>query len=180
MKEDKIVYHYCSNYTLESIVNKKQLWMCDIANSNDYNETKIFFPKLFETIELVYRENEFPFEFEKTTGIEGIKVILEDVKEYLGWGYDKGFLTSFVACFCEKGDNLSQWRGYAKDGTGCSIGFSLRELEKYCKASKGVIQLAKVQYIGEADINTIVRIKILILIIHIYIHIFIWHWWCHI
>ena len=28
----------------------------------------------------------------------------------------------FVSCFCEQGDLLSQWRGYAKDGMGYSIG----------------------------------------------------------
>lgn len=30
----------------------------------------------------------------------------------------------FVACFCESGDLLSQWRGYAEEGGGYSVGFT--------------------------------------------------------
>jgi hypothetical protein len=32
-------------------------------------------------------------------------------------------MMTFVACFSEAGDLLSQWRGYANDAQGISIGF---------------------------------------------------------
>ena len=35
---------------------------------------------------------------------------------------------TFIACFSEEADLLSQWRGYAQDGTGVFIGFSKKVL----------------------------------------------------
>ena len=41
--------------------------------------------------------------------------------------FDRGGVTNFVVCFCEDGDVLSQWRGYADNGKGCSLGFSVKQ-----------------------------------------------------
>jgi len=45
------------------------------------------------------------------------KRIVSDIRDY--WSV----MTPFSFCMSEKGDLLSQWRGYANDGTGVSIGF---------------------------------------------------------
>ncbi len=37
----------------------------------------------------------------------------------------------YTICFSGNGDLLSQWRGYAKDGTGVAIGFKTKYLEKF-------------------------------------------------
>lgn len=37
---------------------------------------------------------------------------------------------AFVACFCKRGDLLSQWRGYAAEGAGYAIGFSWNALSE--------------------------------------------------
>ncbi len=52
-------------------------------------------------------------------------------------------------CLSEKPDLLSQWRGYADDGQGFSIGFSKEYLEKLCKkltAQDLWVFMAKVLY----------------------------------
>lgn len=45
---------------------------------------------------------------------------------------DDSMLT-YVVCFSEKMDCLSQWRGYADDGKGISIGFCKKMLESFPK-----------------------------------------------
>lgn len=37
---------------------------------------------------------------------------------------------AFVACFCKRGDLLSQWRGYAAEGAGYAIGFNWSALSE--------------------------------------------------
>jgi hypothetical protein len=41
---------------------------------------------------------------------------------------NKGSAEAFVACFCEEGDLLSQWRGYTSGAIGYSLGFDLKLL----------------------------------------------------
>lgn len=57
-------------------------------------------------------------------------------------------------CLSEKGDLLSQWRGYATDATGVAIGFKTEYLEWLAKTSRGEKQsgfsLAKVEYDPQA------------------------------
>ena len=38
----------------------------------------------------------------------------------------------FIACFTSESDQLSQWRGYAGDGSGLAIGFDLEEMGDFC------------------------------------------------
>lgn len=155
MSKDKLIYHYCSNWAFESIIRNKQLWMSDIINSNDYDEVRILIPGLFYDIEDLYKDTPFPFAYKNLSDLNAVKKILSDVDASINKSYDNGFLTSFVSCFCENGDVLSQWRGYANDGQGCSIGFSINELKKYCHMSNGVIRLEKVEYVDDDRINKI-------------------------
>lgn len=149
----KIVYHYCSNEVLLNILSKKQLWMCDITHSNDFKEMKMFFPGLFDAIEDFYPEQEFSFKYHGLKNKSAIKALLDDAYHYIRNVYNSGHLTSFVACFCENGNRLSQWRGYANDGKGCALGFSTKELSKYCDSTNGVINFTKVEYVDEKQLN---------------------------
>src|SRR5690606_28676010 len=61
----------------------------------------------------------------------------------------------FALCLSEKGDLLSQWRAYARDGTGISIGFSSDFLMRDygpVNFGKSFYELIKVNY-GEADLR---------------------------
>ena len=40
----------------------------------------------------------------------------------------RGQRSVYISCFSKKPDLLSQWRAYAEDGTGVSIGFDLKKL----------------------------------------------------
>ncbi len=159
MSEDTILYHYCSNKVLASIAKSKQLWMCDIANSSDYSEVRMLIPGLFYAVEELYKDSSFPFKYRDLCDLDGVKRMLRETSEYINNTYANGSLTSFVACFCEKGDVLGQWRGYSNDGKGCSLGFALEELKKYCESSYGVIRLEKVEYVDKNELDKIIREK---------------------
>ncbi len=159
MSDNKILYHYCNNKAFESIVRKKQLWMCDISNSNDYSEIRILLPGLFYVAEDLYNSSPFPFRYKRLDNLGAIKLLLNEMEDYITKAYNNGFLTSFVSCFCENGDILSQWWGYSNDGKGCSIGFSLEELKKYCESDNRILCLEKVEYIDKNQLDNIIRGK---------------------
>lgn len=74
----------------------------------------------------------------------------EDLKAWK-WGIKHGLelnreLLTYCVCFSEKCDQLSQWRGYANNGKGVSIGFNKKLLLKLGKADKHRIAFAPIIY----------------------------------
>jgi hypothetical protein len=69
-------------------------------------------------------------------------------------GFFEHMLDGLGFCLSEEGDLLSQWRGYAADATGVSIGFSRGYLDWFAEQSKGEstsgFKLLKVQYDRQA------------------------------
>lgn len=106
----------------------RQLRMSDITKSNDYNEVYMFFPGIIDAMRDAYYKNPFPFEFDGKTNEIGMSMLFQLAYDYFRIEFEKGGVTNFVICFCEEGDKLSQWRGYADNGRGVSIGFSEQEL----------------------------------------------------
>ena len=49
-------------------------------------------------------------------------------EEFMGKLDSRGQRSVYISCFSKKPDLLSQWRAYAEDGTGVSIGFDLKKL----------------------------------------------------
>lgn len=101
-----ILYHYCASHTFTSIINNRSLWLSSMSLSNDSMEGR----HAIETFMDMVREAAFP------AGV--IDKIYEALSFFNRQSDGLGF------CLSEEGDLLSQWRGYAADGTGISIGFS--------------------------------------------------------
>ena len=154
--EDQLLFHYCPLPTMVNIVKGKQLWMSDIISSNDYSETRMIYPDILYGTEDYYREHPFPFSYDGTTGIDAIRRLLIKTSGFLDSLYQKGVISSFVSCFCEDGDVLSQWRGYANDGRGCSLGFSLKELQNYCAQKGNIIRIEKVEYVNNRVLDDLI------------------------
>ena len=150
---DKLVYHYCDNHKMASILSGKTLRMSDITKSNDYEEVKLFFPGILDAIEDEYRKDEFPLQYMDRTNRDALGKLLDWEYDILRYEFDRGGVTNFVVCFCEEGDVLSQWRGYADNGKGCSLGFSVKELEDYCNTYKGILRFEQVDYKTVKEIN---------------------------
>lgn len=158
-QEDMLLYHYCSNEVMISILKKKQLWMTDISHSNDYNELLLFLPDVYYAIEDQYNKSPFDMLYKGKRGNQALNLLLRNVDDYINKSLQKGDITSFVVCFSEKGDLLSQWRGYANDAYGFSIGFSKNELANYSKKDcfNGMLSFHKVKYINKDYANIIIK-----------------------
>ena len=101
----KTLYHYCSNTVLHSILSNKEIWLSDLSQSNDYLEGKWF----LEELRRYLKGNQSLSERQKN--------LIKSVENYAEQSHPLGF------CMSTKGDLLSQWRGYADNGQGVSIGF---------------------------------------------------------
>lgn len=154
-----MLYHYCDNKKMANIIAGHTLRMSDITKSNDYEEIQLFYPYIITAIEKEYKLNPFPLDYKGEKNYEAMKKLLHVTDKYINIEFDVGEMTSFVVCFCEEGDMLSQWRGYADDGKGGAIGFSLEELEKYCNLYKGIFTLAKVKYISRKEMQSVIADK---------------------
>lgn len=102
----EVIYHYTSNDALLKILRSKALRMSSRHHLNDEMEGEQFLALVAER-----------FDQEDSDKLKSIKAHLERFEP-------------FVTCFSSEPDLLSQWRGYASDGTGVSIGFKKQPIIK--------------------------------------------------
>lgn len=127
-----VLYHYCSLEAFLSIIQNASLRLSDISKSNDNQEC-------------IYARDKVK---------QGVEQLLEQNSEWLkSWNFGYSLnsdinkdMVTYVACFSEKKDLLSQWRGYAADGKGIAIGFSENILQILNKINSYVISFQKVIY----------------------------------
>jgi hypothetical protein len=113
---DDILYHYCSTTAFYSIVSNKMIRLSALSLSNDSAEGKVLFDHLRE-----YCANKDV----DAKLASGLKEWVESINDSM---LHVGFCLSG-----DGGDRLSQWRGYADDAQGFSIGFSREYLETLAK-----------------------------------------------
>lgn len=130
--------------------------MSDIQKSNDRQELRLFFPRLLQYIEQLYARNPFAFKYKNVTDGIAIMMLVRDSLNYWNRRFYDGEFSNFVVCFSEKPDVLSQWRGYADDGKGCSLGFSFSQLEDYCVIHSQVLRLEKIEYLPLRKIDELI------------------------
>lgn len=107
-----MIYHYCNQDVFEKITETKIIWLSDITKMNDESEYK--------------------------NGFQIIRDILRDYSDIdqrivteLGPGKINNGIKILIACFSNNGDLLSQWREYADDSKGFSIGFDLEMIKQH-------------------------------------------------
>jgi hypothetical protein len=113
--EDDIVYQYTSLRGLRGMIEGGSLWASSAAYFNDLRELTYGFDLFGAAAQ----------DFSQSVGEAGIRRVLEKVIESVS---GLGPADFFVSCFTRQGDQLSQWRGYADQGRGYSIGFDLDRL----------------------------------------------------
>lgn len=110
---DTTLYHYCTTDAFESIIKNRSLRLSSLLFTNDYNEGKILewlFNKLADEEQLDHDLwHDLANEFRTTEEI----------------------IDSVAFCLSQAPDLLSQWRGYAGNGEGIAIGFSMEYLERF-------------------------------------------------
>lgn len=141
----EIVHHYCSPSVFLSLIKHKQLWLTSLSQSNDHLEGTWM---LRYWLDLFTRSKDASKRLEK----RGAQIAVETVLSHN---------VALGTCFSEDGDLLSQWRGYAVDGTGFSVGFDKEGLEKIASRPELTpnLSMMKVSY-GYQDmeqVNDVVR-----------------------
>jgi hypothetical protein len=150
-----ILYHYCPNNAFHSIIENRRIWLSSLSLSNDSMEGKL----VAEILAPIAKADKL--DQNTIDRLHESVSLLEQVVDGLGF------------CLSEEGDLLSQWRGYAGDATGVSIGFSKDYLEHLAETSRPVqdseksgFTLERVEYDPEIQGNllkpTYVEIKKLI------------------
>lgn len=118
-----LLYHYTTAGGLAGILKNKKLWATDLSFLNDHSEYDFGLQRAREIV----REflNALPSATRSTPqpalpgdiSLDGLREIVFEAQDQFRSKY-----VFCVACLCEDGDLLSQWRGYASPG-GYSIGF---------------------------------------------------------
>lgn len=116
-----IGYYYCSLDTFLTILKNKEIYLSDPLKMNDKLEIRWYLDRLNDD----NKEDAFDSVFERMRIRSGLKFSFDDLLNCLNF---KGQRSVYISCFSKKQDLLSQWRAYADDGTGVSIGFDLNKL----------------------------------------------------
>lgn len=107
-----MIYHYCNAIAFKSIVDTKQIWLTDISKLNDCSEYRSGFDIISEILE--------------DKGLSGNQVLQEIHTNKLNINFQ-----ILIGCFSQEGDSGSQWRLYADDSRGLSIGFDENEIHTF-------------------------------------------------
>lgn len=143
------LYHYCSVSTLLSIVENKSIWLSDAEKTNDYTEMKWLFSKIKEVIEQILASYEG--EYAKEILLRTKEIAFQTTGNLLMKNIPiVQYAKSFLTCFSEASDLLSQWRAYGNDGKGVAIGFNAELFDNFVQGS---YYLTKVIYDQKEILN---------------------------
>jgi len=112
------LFHYTGPQALLGMLGTRRLWASDALHMNDTQELKFGLDALGDVIDELVSSGAK----ESSAGI----FLLQESKKHLR----PKPCETFIACFSQKPDVLSQWRAYASDGLGYAIGFSVAGLKK--------------------------------------------------
>lgn len=142
-KKTKILYHYSTMSSLKAIVENQTLFCSNSAYLNDKREYNYGLDLFKDALKKKLIDSD--------AGIE--TNIINSVLKRLN---EKNVSNHFATCFSLEGDLLSQWRAYADDGKGISIGFDRKKL------IEGFDNIAKGFYIEYNLVNQLKLVEILI------------------
>jgi len=145
--ELSLIYHYTDLNGLKGIVEDSDLWFTHSRYSNDDEElthgTQI-------AREVIDAQGRAPADTAKEQFLNSVRDMLTSTVA----------MDTYVCCFCEQDDLLSQWRSYSANGTGVSIGFDINRFYEITgpdsPPSVGLVRLWKVFY-REATQRDIVK-----------------------
>jgi len=106
------LYHYCDTNAFKSIVENSQLWLSSLRQSNDSMEGKLPYMIIKDVL------NELSLG--ESTHDRVVSMWLQMIDN----------VDCCALCLSSEGDLLSQWRGYAANGSGFSIGFDGDDLNR--------------------------------------------------
>jgi hypothetical protein len=145
----KELYHYTTLNGLQGIIKERALWFSHVSSLNDRLEIQYGRELIVNIIrDFVVREER-----------EDIRLFLQNLLTTVQF-FSKAWFETFVACFCESSNLLSQWRGYANKDGGYCLGFEFSSSTRTASdvhdlnIGKDII-LRKIIYTGENQSNLV-------------------------
>ena len=118
--EELPLYHYTTIQDLKGILSSRSIWCSHISTLNDPSE-------LHYGRDFVQSKLKEAIEQERD---DRIRSFLNDLAMYTS-SYDRSLFHTYVACFCEFDNLLSQWRGYSDPDGGYNLGFTFSSDTKF-------------------------------------------------
>jgi hypothetical protein len=137
------LWHYSSPAGVLGVLDSQRLWATQTWFLNDATETRHgmqLFMDVLGSVDLTTRSAHTRLWVEKW--------LYEAAGDALHGWLDKN-LSLFVACFCEDGDLLSQWRSYGNDAAatgGFALGFNFAPMHAWAQAAGHGMYLHRVIY----------------------------------
>ncbi len=114
------LYHYTTINGLMGILPNSSIWASDARFMNDSSE-------LSYATDLIVRVVDEELEKVADPALKELFELRRGFTAIFDFGYEP---RPFIACFCEDGDLLSQWRGYARGQAGISLGLRLPQFAR--------------------------------------------------
>lgn len=133
-KKEDILYHYCGGEAFFNIIKNSTLWLSDILKSKDSQECIWLRDLVRKRLETYLAETNTDYLKAWNTWYE------------MNSDIEKSNMVIYATCFSESKDSLSQWRGYAQDGSGIAIGFSKKHLQAVNGLAKHNLIFNKIIY----------------------------------
>jgi hypothetical protein len=136
LKSGQSLCHYTTLEGVIGIITGNDLWLTHSRYSND-NEEMNYGHRLVDEV-LDELKTNAAGDSAKLKWLEKLRAQIQAARE------DE----VYICCFCENGNLLSQWRGYADNGGGVSIEFDSAGFEQLCGSGNqhGLMRLWKVFY----------------------------------
>lgn len=129
------LYHYCSTETFMNIIKSGNIRLSDSYQMNDYMENKWI--------------DKFLNKYENDANYKDV------IDEYRN---EKSKIRPHIFCLSSEKDLLSQWRAYADNGKGISIGFDLKTLKINEETNENSLFIAKCMYNEKEQENILKKI----------------------
>ncbi len=134
----QVLYHYTDAAGLLGMLQSRRIWLTDYRFLNDRTEF-VHIEKLVETL-LAERGQQSGPDWRASFHAAILRWQKEDTPE-----------DAFVFSCSQKRDDLSQWRGYASEGCGFTIGFTAESLSKVPNDAGGHSAFSRVIYRDDAQ-----------------------------
>src|ERR1039458_6367368 len=110
------LYHYTGAEGALGIVSSGEIWATDADYLNDPSEI-LYGRDLIRNVWHDFKRG--------ATVLASVQDVVDSMTTFL---YEKWMYATYLTCFSERRNDLSQWRAYSESGTGYSLGFDSTRL----------------------------------------------------
>jgi hypothetical protein len=162
MADPDVLYHYTTTEGLLGIVQSRTLWATNAEFLNDAQELRFGRREIYQAL-MAEADRLSPAGRESGDALGSRATVMRSAAAQLD--VRGQYHVVYVACFCEEGDLLSQWRAYGSAG-GYAVGFRVADLRSAEPAEAGrsggvvasPVNLVQVRYGDDAREDAVAQV----------------------